>query len=405
MNQTGLSHGRLLELREVYRDGLLENVLPFWLQHAVDTKHGGITTSVNRSGQVIDTDKSLWQQGRFAWLLGELYNNVEHNSHWLTVAQSTLEFIEQYGFDSADGRMWFQVTCDGKPLRKRRYAFSESFAAIAFGEMALATGEQRYADRAVDCFNAFIQQNLNPRDAQPKYTDTRPTQGLGFPMITLITAQELRDSIQFEQATEWIDRSIDTIRTQFLKPHLQCVMETVGPAGEIIDHFDGRMLNPGHAIEGAWFIMYEGKIRGDAGLIQTGCQMLDWMWERGWDQTHGGLLYFVDLHGHPVQEYWHDMKFWWPQNELIIASLLAWQLTGDEKYARQHTLAHDWAHQNFPDTESDQGEWFGYLHRDGRRSSELKGNMWKGPFHLPRMQLVCWQLVEEMLSSGKASAT
>ncbi|MCK4900995.1 MAG: AGE family epimerase/isomerase, partial [Anaerolineales bacterium] len=94
------------------------------------------------------------------------------------------------------------------------------------------------------------------------------------------------------------------------------------------------------------------------------------------------------------QEYWHDMKFWWPQNEAIIATLMAYQATGNEKYARWHQLIYDWAHQHFPDTEF--GEWFGYLHRDGRISNYMKGNIWKGPFHLPRMQLMCWRILEEM---------
>ena len=293
--------------------------------------------------------------------------------------------------------MWFQVTRDGRPIRKRRYAFSESFAAIAYGELAKATSEERYADKALRTFRRFIDHNLKPRGVEPKFTDTRPTRGLGFPMITIGTAQELRNSIGLPEATEWIDQSIDTIRRHHVKEDIECVMETVGPNGEIIDHFDGRTLNPGHAIEGAWFIMREGKLRSDKSLIRLGCQMLDWMWLRGWDEQHGGILYFVDVNRLPVQEYWHDMKFWWPQNETIIATLLAYQLTDAKKYMEWHSRIHDWVYAHFPDEEH--GEWFGYLHRDGRISSTLKGNLWKGPFHMPRMQLVCWKLLEEMKHS------
>ncbi|MEC8432476.1 MAG: AGE family epimerase/isomerase, partial [Planctomycetota bacterium] len=109
-------------------------------------------------------------------------------------------------------------------------------------------------------------------------------------------------------------------------------------------------------------------------------------------------LYFVDARGGPVSEYWHDMKFWWPQNETIIATLLAYILTGESRYLEWHTKIHDWAHQLFPDPES--GEWFGYLHRDGRLSTPVKGTLWKGPFHLPRMQLVCWKLIERYERNG-----
>jgi N-acylglucosamine 2-epimerase len=133
---------------------------------------------------------------------------------------------------------------------------------------------------------------------------------------------------------------------------------------------------------------------GDARLIKLGTSILDWMWKRGWDDEYGGIIYYRDVKGLPVQEYWHDLKCWWPNNETIIATLMAYQLTGDEKYARWHQMVHDWSYAHFPDPEY--GEWFGYLHRDGRISVPLKGNMWKGPFHLPRMQLRCWQILEQM---------
>lgn len=377
---------------KIYRDGLLLDTLPFWIEHSVDRQFGGFLTCLDRDGTVIDSDKGVWQQGRFTWLLGELYNQVEQNPEWLELAKHGADFLERFCFDPADGRMWFHVDQQGNPIRKRRYAFSESFAAIAFGELALATGCQRYAEISERCFRQFISHNLNPDPSNAKFTEHRPTRGIGFPMITIVTAQELRQSIGLSDAEHWIDQSIDSIVRYHIKEEIQCVMETVGSEGELINHFDGRTLNPGHAIEGAWFIMQEGEYRQDQALIRLGCRMLDWMWERGWDQVHGGLLYFTDVHRLPVQEYWHDMKFWWPHNEAIIATLLAHQLTGDSKYQQWHRQIHDWSYQHFADPKH--GEWFGYLHRDGTVSSALKGNLWKGPFHLPRMQLVCWKRLE-----------
>lgn len=384
-----MNEARRSELLAIYRDGLLHNTLPFWLSHAVDQQHGGIITSVDRDGTIVDTDKGVWQQGRFAWLLGELVNQVEPRAEWLEIAQNTVSFLNQHGFDPTDGRMWFHLTREGHPIRKRRYAFSEAFAAIAYGELAQATGNEQLAAQARELFLRFVQHK-----PEPKFTAVRPTRGIGVPMITINTAQQLRDSIQLPEANAWIDRGIDAIRQFHVHSDIECVMETVGVDGQRLDHFDGRTLNPGHAIEGAWFILWEGQYRKDAELIQLGCQMLDWMWQRGWDQQHGGILYFVDVDGRPVQEYWHDMKFWWPQNETIIATLLAYAVTGNPKYEAWHREIHDWAYGHFADPEH--GEWFGYLHRDGSISSTLKGNLWKGPFHFPRMQLTCWQILESL---------
>jgi N-acylglucosamine 2-epimerase len=217
-------------------------------------------------------------------------------------------------------------------------------------------------------------------------------------MITLVTAQELRANLGDPEilgrtCTQWIDDSLAAIERHFVKPELRAVMEQVGPNGEVLDHHDGRTLNPGHAIEAAWFILHEGRFRGDARLCRLGLDILDWMWERGWDTEHGGLLYFTDLRGLPVQEYWHDMKFWWPHCEAIIATALAWKMTGDVRYAERHRRVHDWSFRHFADPEH--GEWYGYLRRDGSVSSRAKGTLWKGPFHLPRMLFYCQSLLAE----------
>ncbi len=382
---------RLHSLQCVYRDGLLHDTLPFWLSVGLDQRYGGNTTCVDRDGTVVDSDKGVWQQGRFAWLLAKLYNQVERREDWLHAAQLGIDFIDRHCFDHQDGRMWFQVTRDGRPVRKRRYAFSESFASIAMAQYAQATQSSQWRDRAVQVFQQFVDHSTQSPPGGAKYEPARRLKSISVPMITLVTAQELREAVQFEQADHWIDWSVASIR-EFVQADLEVVLEQVGPGGEIVEHFDGRTLNPGHAIEAAWFIMREGDYRGQQEWIQLGTQMLRWMWRRGWDAQHGGLLYFVDLHGGSVAEYWHDMKFWWPHNEAIIATLMAYVLTGDEQFAEYHRQVHEWAYRHFPDTRD--GEWFGYLHRDGSRSSTLKGNLWKGPFHLPRMQLVCWQLLK-----------
>ncbi|MGQ9787095.1 MAG: AGE family epimerase/isomerase [Anaerolineae bacterium] len=383
------------ELIRIYRDGLLHDTLPFWINHCVDREYGGFMFCLDRDGTVIDTDKGIWTQGRFTWLLATLYAEVEPRPEWLELAKHGLDFLRRYGFDT-DGRMFFQVTRDGRPVRKRRYIFSESFAVSALAAYARAANDNQARQEAVNLFKLITHYLTTPGLLPPKFNpEVRPMKSLAVPMILIVTAQTLRQASDDPICNEWIDRSIAEIERDFMKPEFEAVLETVGPNGEFLDHFDGRMLNPGHSIEAAWFIMQEAHYRGnDSHLLKLGTTILDWMWKRGWDEEYGGLFYFRDVKGLPVQEYWHDMKFWWPHNEAIIATLLAYLLTGDEKYARWHQMVHDWSYAHFPDPEY--GEWFGYLHRDGRLSVPLKGNLWKGPFHLPRMQLRCWQFLEQL---------
>ena len=379
-------------LRDCYRDGLLYDTMRFWFPRGVDTEHGGFLHCFDHDGSLVDTDKSVWAQGRMSWMLLTLYNTQERRPEWLAWAKSGLDFLDRHCFDS-DGRMFFHVTRDGRPIRKRRYAYSEAFAAIAHAAYAKATGDSAAAVRARELFEFFVKWNFTPGLMPPKSTGFRPLIGLAPRMIAIVTAQELRANLGADDGlTSWIDRCIGEIEALFVKRDLRVVMESVAPDGSIADHFDGRLLNPGHAIEGAWFILHEGRHRKDARLIRLGCDMLDWMWERGWDAEHGGVFYFRDVYGKPVSEYWHDMKFWWPHDETIIATLLAHELTGDPKYARWHQQVHDWAHRHFADPAH--GEWFGYLRRDGTVSTTLKGNLWKSFFHHPRMQWYCWKLLE-----------
>ena len=228
---------------------------------------------------------------------------------------------------------------------------------------------------------------------EPKTTGARPLVSIGPPMIRIGVARALREMEDDPRFTAEIDRCIEELERRFVRPDLGAVLEEVAPDGSFVDHVEGRTLNPGHALEAAWFVLAEaGRRGGDAGLVALGERIVDLSWPWAWDDVHGGVLYFRDVLGKPVQEYWHDMKFWWPQTEAIVATLMAHRLTGDPRYAGWHQQAHDWAYRHFPDREH--GEWFGYLHRDGRISSTLKGNLWKGPFHLPRMQLIGWKLLE-----------
>jgi N-acylglucosamine 2-epimerase len=386
---------RIDELIAVYRDGLLSDTVPFWIRHAVDEVDGGFCFCLGRDGTVIDTDKPVWLHGRFVWLLSTLYADVEQRPEWLRLARHGLDFLRNHCFDE-DGRMFFIVSKEGKPLRKRRYLFSECFTTIALAAYSRAAGDAEAAGEALELYKRIIRYHTTPGLIEPKWnTEERPMKGLVMPMILTATAQELRKAVDDPICNEWIDRSIDEIERDFMKAEFKAVLETVGPAGELLDHFDGRTINPGHSIEAAWFLLAEAKARGnDPRLLKLGLTILDWMWDRGWDPEHGGLFYFRDVKGLPCTEYWHDMKFWWPHNEAIIATLMAYSLTGEEKYAHMHRQVHDWAYSHFPDPEH--GEWFGYLHRDGTVASQLKGNVWKGPFHLPRMQLICWRLLEEM---------
>ena len=386
-----------------YKNDLLHNIMPFWMEHGFDREHGGVYTCLDRDGTLIDTTKSVWFQGRFGFIAAFAYNNVEQNDTWLTASKSCIDFIEQHCID-ADGRMFFEVKADGTPLRKRRYLFSECFAAIAMAEYAIATKDKSYVERAMDMFRLIRHYAETPGLLSPKYLPALECQGHSLTMILINTASRIREAAELlggkaediNLLNMQIDMSLQALERYFIHPEFKALLETVGPNGEFIDTGMGRTINPGHCIETAWFILEEARYRGwDEHLKQLALTIFDWSWQWGWDEQYGGIINFRDCRNLPPQDYSQDMKFWWPQCETIITSLYAYDATGDEKYLVRHQQISDWTYRFFPDKEY--GEWYGYLHRDGTVAQPAKGNIFKGPFHVPRMLIKSFMLCNEIL--------
>ena len=386
--------GYLQLWQDRYRNDLLNDILPFWLEHGLDRVNGGVYTCLDRKGNLMDSTKSVWFQGRCAFVFASAYNNIEQRPEYLEMAKSCIDFIEAHCFDT-DGRMFFEVTADGRPLRKRRYVFSECFATIAMSEYALATGDIAYAEKALRLFKETLRFINTPGILEPKDLPTQPARGHSITMILINTAACVRRAIADPELDAQIERSITELDL-FIHPEYKALLEMVAPDGKLIDTIAGRVINPGHCIETAWFLLEEAKHRGwDPTIRDMALQILDWSWEWGWDNEFGGIINFRDCKGFPAQDYSQDMKFWWPQTEAIIASLYAYEATGDQKYLQMHAMANDWAYEHLPDPAY--GEWFGYLHRDGSVAQPAKGNLFKGPFHIPRMMIKSAQLISNIL--------
>ena len=380
---------------EKYRSDLTENIMPFWLEHGLDRKNGGVYTCLDRDGSLMDPTKSVWFQGRFAFICSFAYNNVEKRPEWLEAARLTLDFIEAHCFDN-DGHMYFSVTAEGRPLRQRRYVFSETFAAIAMAEYSLATGDRHWAERALQVFDDTQRFLSTPGYLAPKFEESVQLQSHSIIMILINVGSCLRKVIDDPKLTQQIDDSIARLKKYFIHPEFKCLLETVGMNGEFIDTNLTRTINPGHCIETSWFIMEEAKLRNwDKEMLDMALEIFDWSWDWGWDKQYGGIINVRDCRNLPPQDYSQDMKFWWPQCETIIASLYAYLATGDEKYLYRHERISEWTYAHFPD--ADKGEWYGYLHRDGTVAQPAKGNLYKGPFHIPRMMIKGYMLCKEIL--------
>lgn len=386
--------------------GELETCANFWLKNGIDREHGGVYTCLDRKGEIYSTDKSVWMQGRCGWIFSYLCHVYGSRPEWLEAAKSCIDFLEAYCINHAGGgRMYFTVTEDGRPLRQRRYYFSEAFYALANAEYYGVTGERENlerARRAYDLYWDLAHGMPDPVGMGPKtIPETRSGRAFGTPMIILnVTGTLLR--VDPERKALYEERAqacVDEIFKYHVKPELKCVLENVAEDGTPrLYYTEGRTVNPGHDIEGVWFLLEHAQRTGDRELVQKAAQIFDWAIEAGWDNEYGGLLYFTDCLKKPPEAYEHDMKLWWPHNEIMIASLMLYRDTGDEKYFTWFEKVVAYAKEHFSDPEF--GEWYGYLRRDGLPTQpSTKGSTFKGPFHLPRALIMCDTMLGQLLEA------
>ena len=398
-----MNRDRLIDWQKTFRAELLDNVIPFWMEHGWDRENGGVRTYLDRDGQPCSNVKSVWVQGRFMWMLSYLNNTYGENAEWMRAAESCRRFIEAHCF-APDKRMYFLVTDEGRPVRKRRYFFSETFYIIGLAEYAKATGDPECLQKARTLFDMVFRIYKDPasdtRQFYPKYEpQTLRARALGGPMIMLNVTSVMRrcDPGNAERYDAMVREYISDILTLHYHPEHKCLFENVGLGGTPdLKTPMGRLVNPGHAIEAAWFLLVESEYFKDADMRKKALDILSWSLELGWDKKHGGLFYFVDRLGYAPEQYEHDLKLWWPQNEACIAALLAYVQTGEEKWFDWFDTIARYSFRHFKD--DPYPEWAGYLHHDNTKQLPVaKGNYFKGPFHLPRMLSYCDGLIDRLL--------
>ena len=382
------------QLAQQYKSELLDRVMPFWMEKSIDKEFGGYFTCLERDGEVFDTDKFIWLQGREVWMLSTLYNKVEKRQEWLDAAIQGAEFLKKYGHDG-NLNWYFALDREGHPLVEPYNIFSYTFAVIAFGQLSIAIGNQEYADIAKKTFDIVLSKVDNPKGRWSKAAPgARSLKSFALPMILCNVALEIEPLLDKDFLDKTIETCVHEVMDVFYRPELGLIVEHLGSDNELVDCMDGRLLNPGHAIEAMWFIMDLGKRLGDQALIEKAVKIALAEAEYGWDKQYGGIFYFMDRLGRPLQQLEWDQKLWWVHIETLITMIKGYELTGNAECLAWFERIHDYVWSHFMDPEHP--EWFGYLNRQGEVLLTLKGGKWKGCFHVPRGLMQVYQSLERI---------
>ncbi|MBA6153109.1 AGE family epimerase/isomerase [Gelidibacter maritimus] len=380
--------------KKLYRENLFDNVIPFWMTHSLDKRNGGYYSCLKTNGDVYDTEKLIWLQCRQVWTFAKFYNEIERNTEWLNIAKHGADFLEKHGRDKA-GNWYFSLQEKGAPLIQPYNIFSDCFAAMAFSQLSKALNNENYTRIAKQTFENILLRQSNPKGTYNKsYPGTRELKNLALPMILSNLVQELSHILDETTVKDQLTSVKDLIINQFYNADKGIIVENVGPNGEFVDSFAGRLVNPGHGLETLWFLMDVGEKLKDPKLIEKCANIVISTLEYSWDKDHGGIFYFMDLKGNPPEQLEWDQKLWWPHIEAMIACLKGFYHTQNPELWQWFVKLHDYTWGKFVDEEH--GEWFGYLSREGKVTHDLKGGKWKGCFHVPRGLFNLWQLMDKL---------
>ena len=313
-----------MKYSEIYKDALLNDIVPFWQKNSIDNQYGGYFSCLDEKGQVYDTDKFMWLQGRQAWTFSMLYNQVEENKDWLQIAKLGIDFIREHGMDS-EGNFYFSTTKGGQPLVQPYNIFSDCFAAMAFSQYAKATGDDEVKSLAGQTYHNILRKKNDPKGIYEKQTGIRPLKGFALPMILSNLVLELEDVLDPQEVEKTINFSVKEVMGDFLHKESGIIYEFVTPNGHFENSFNGRLLNPGHGIEAMWFMIDIGVRNQDHHLIEKAIQVILNILEYSWDDQYGGIFYFMDAKDKPMQQLEWDQKLWWVHLESLVALAKAYQ--------------------------------------------------------------------------------
>jgi len=327
----------------------------------------------------------MWLQAREVWTFATMYHELEPRQEWLDMARHGADFLEKHGRDE-DGNWYFSLNKQGQPLVQPYNIFSDCFASMAFAALYKIDPQERYAEIAKSTFFNILERRDHPKGKYTKaFPGTRSLKNFALPMILSNLSLEMEHLLDKKVVDDLLRQVIHEVMEVFYQPESGLILENVNLDGTFSDSFDGRLVNPGHVIEAMWFIMDLGTRLQDQDLIEKATKIALRTLDYGWDKKHGGIFYFLDIKGHPLQQLEWDQKLWWVHLESLVCMAKGYALTGSQECLLWFEKLHEYSWNRFRDPEH--GEWFAYLNRKGEVLLPLKGGKWKCAFHVPRALL------------------
>ncbi len=369
------------------------NILPFWMQHAIDRERGGFYGEISNDLRVDrDAPRGALLTSRILWTYSAAYRRYGDPAYREMADRAYEDLIARFWDETYSGLYW-AIDADRQPVNTRKQIYGQAFGIYSLSEYCLATGSEPALERAVALFGDIEANSYDPHRGGYLEAFTRQwtlEEDLRLSEVDLNEAKSMNTHLHVLEAYASLMRawtSPELARKQ--RALLRVIVERiVDPATYHTRPFFDQRWNPksdrisyGHDIEASWLLVDAARGLHDEALLDAtealAVRMAQATLSEALDQD-GGLLYEAGPEG--ITD---TRKEWWPQAETVVGALNAYQLTSEPSFLEAALRSWDFIASHLVDQEH--GEWFRCVSRDREvDSQEPKVSFWKGPYHNAR---------------------
>lgn len=381
----------------------LTSILKYWSENAIDEKNGGFIGQIDfEENKHQDAEKGAVLHARILWSFAAGFKKTNDKKHF-AIAEKAFDYIKNNFYDKKHGGIFWSLHSDGTPKDTKNQVYAIAFViyglaefyAVSQNEEALELAKslyQKIEEHSFDkenkgYFEAFNQDWTPIEDLRLSEKDANEKKTMNTHLHIVEAYANLYKVWKNEALKNTIAQLLETIETYFINPenwHLKLFFDE-----NWVEKPD--VISYGHDIEAAWLLLWCAEVIEDEKLIQNYKKYAVEMarvTKEGLDED-GGLWYEFD----PEKNKVIAEKHWWPQAELWIGMVNAWQISGDETYFKIFENNWNFVKKHILDTEN--GEWIWGINADYSKIEKDKAGFWKCPYHNSR---ACLEVIDRLSS-------
>lgn len=370
----------------------LISILEYWQENTLDGINGGFIGQVDvKEIKHLNAEKGSVMVGRILWSFSAAYSFLKEEKY-LKIAQIAFEEIKTKFFDPQNKGIYWSINANGTPKDTKNQIYALAFVIYGLSEFYKISQNKEALELAITLYKSIQKYSFDKNKKGYFEAYTQDWQELSDVRLSDKDANEKKTMNTHLHIVEAFANLYLVWKDNELQQHIVEILKTID--NYFIDKeswhlklfFDENwkerkdVISYGHDIEAAWLLQWCAEVSENKELIEKFTHYAIKMAEvtkEGID-ADGGLWYEYN----PQTQELCAEKHWWPQAELLIGYMNAYQLTHKEDFLNGFQKNWEFIKKYIIDKEH--GEWYWGVDKNYHIIPKDKAGFWKCPYHNSR---------------------